>query len=251
MLIDALDWRLAYLALGVLVAVVMVPVGALFYRPHPERYGLQPDGLPPRSDAPREAEYTAAQARRTRTFWIFMAGDFLVAMLSTALVFHHFDIMAASGLDRVQAATVFVPVAVASAAGNLLGGVLMDRMRPRYVLSFGQVLLAGALAFAALVDGSRSMLVYGALLGSAQGISGAVKASVHAHYFGRRHIGAIKGFASTISVAATAAGPLVVALGLDAVGRYAPVLVTCAVLPMALALLAPFLKAQRADGSVV
>ena len=250
-LIDALDWRLAYLALGVLVAVVMVPVGALFYRPHPERYGLQPDGLPPRSDAPREAEYTAAQARRTRTFWIFMAGDFLVAMLSTALVFHHFDIMAASGLDRVQAATVFVPVAVASAAGNLLGGVLMDRMRPRYVLSFGQVLLAGALAFAALVDGSRSMLVYGALLGSAQGISGAVKASVHAHYFGRRHIGAIKGFASTISVAATAAGPLVVALGLDAVGRYAPVLVACAVLPMALALLAPFLKAQRADGSVV
>src|SRR5690606_92602 len=118
----------AYLALGVLVAVVMVPVGALFYRPHPERYGLRPDGLPAPDRPEPEVEYTAAQARRTRTFWLFMAGDFLVAMLSTALVFHHYNIMASSGLDRVQAATVFVPVAVASAAGNLLGGVLMDRV---------------------------------------------------------------------------------------------------------------------------
>lgn len=249
-LIAAFDWRGAYLALGVLVAVVMVPVGALFYRPHPERYGLRPDGLPAPDRPEPEVEYTAAQARRTRTFWLFMAGDFLVAMLSTALVFHHYNIMASSGLDRVQAATVFVPVAVASAAGNLLGGVLMDRVRPRYVLSFGQLLLAVALALAALIDGASSMLVYGALLGSAQGVNGAVKASVHAHYYGRKHIGAIKGFVSTISVAATAAGPLVVSLGVDAVGRYAPVLIACAVAPLALALLAPFLKAFRPDGTV-
>lgn len=250
LLIGAFDWRGAYLALGVLVAIVMVPVGALFYRPHPERYGLLPDGLPVDDEAQPEAEYSAAQARRTRTFWLFMAGDFLVAMLSTALVFHHYDIMASSGLDRVAAATVFVPVAVASAAANLLGGVLMDRVRPRFVLSFGQLLLAASLALAALVDGPASMLVYGALLGSAQGISGAVKASVHAHYFGRRHIGAIKGFASTISVAATAAGPLVVSLSLDAVGRYAPVLIACACLPLVLAILAPLLKPFRSDGSV-
>src|SRR5690606_25281021 len=165
--------------------------------------------------------------------------------------FHHYDIMSNSGLDRVQAATVFVPVAVASAAANLLGGMLMDRIRPRYVLSLGQVMLAAALVLAALVNGSGSMLVYGALLGTAQGVSGAVKASAHAHYFGRKHIGAIKGFASTVSVAATAAGPLVVSLGLDAVGAYAPVLIACAVVPMALALLAPFLRVLRPDGGVV
>lgn len=249
-LIRAFDWRGAYLALGAAVAAVMIPVGALFYRSQPEHYGLQPDGLPPTATAYPEAAYSAAEARRTRTFWLFMAGDFLMAMLGTALIFHHYGIMANSGLDRLEAATVFVPMAAATAGANLLGGVLMDRLQPRFVLSAGQLLQATTLVFAALVSSPTSMLIYGALLGTSQGLNGAVKASAYAHYFGRRHIGAIKGFASTISVAGTAAGPLVVALGFDAVGSYTPVLLACAALPLALALLAPFLKPRRRDGRV-
>src|SRR5680860_442961 len=213
-LIGAFEWRGAYMVLGLLVAVVMIPVGALFYRVQPERYGLRPDGLPVTADAPREQNYSVAQARRTRTFWLFTVGDFLVAMLGTALIFHHYSIMASTGLDRVEAATVFVPIA------------------------------------AALATGSRSVFIYGAVLGATQGFSGAVKASVHAYYFGRKYIGAIKGLVSTISVAGTSVGPLVVALGFDAVGSYTPVLLVCAAFPLIVALLAPWLKPWRADGSV-
>ncbi len=179
-----------------------------------------------------------------------MAGDVLVAMLSTALVFHHYSIMSGAGLDRVAAATVFVPIAAASAGANLLGGVLMDRLPPRHVLGVGQIFLAGTLVLAALVSGSSAMFVYGALLGVTQGLNGAVKSSVNAYYFGRKHIGAIKGFASTLSVAGTAAGPLIVALGFDAVGNYAPVLLACAVLPLLVAMYAPFHRTFRADGGV-
>ncbi|HZJ09976.1 MAG TPA: MFS transporter [Trueperaceae bacterium] len=249
-LIGAFEWRGAYMVLGLLVAVVMIPVGALFYRVQPERYGLRPDGLPVTADAPREQNYSVAQARRTRTFWLFTVGDFLVAMLGTALIFHHYSIMASTGLDRVEAATVFVPIAAATAGANLLGGALMDRVQPRFLLSGGQLLLALTLALAALATGSRSVFIYGAVLGATQGFSGAVKASVHAYYFGRKYIGAIKGLVSTISVAGTSVGPLVVALGFDAVGSYTPVLLVCAAFPLIVALLAPWLKPWRADGSV-
>src|SRR5690606_101186 len=143
-------------------------------------------------------------------FWLFIAGDILVAMLSTALVFHHYSIMASAGLDRVAAATVFVPLAAAPAGANLFGVGLMDRIPPRFVLPVGQLLLATTLALAALLAGSSAMFLYGALLGMTQGLNSAVKSSVHAYYFGRKHIGAIKGFASTLSVAGTAAGPLIV-----------------------------------------
>ena len=61
-------------------------------------------------------------------------------MLGTALIFHHYSIMASTGLDRVEAATVFVPIAAATAGANLLGGVLMDRVQPRFLLSGGQLL---------------------------------------------------------------------------------------------------------------
>src|SRR5690606_33800902 len=83
-LIQAFDWRGAYLALGALVALTMIPIGALFFRVHPERYGLTPDGLPAVQGDHAVVDYTAAQARRTQTFWLFIAGDVLVAMLSSA-----------------------------------------------------------------------------------------------------------------------------------------------------------------------
>ena len=127
----------------------------------------------------------------------------------------------------------------------------MDRVRPRMLLSASQVLQAATLILAAVVAGPAPMLVYGLLLGTTQGLNGAIKASVHAHYFGRKHIGAIKGLASTISVAGTSVGPLVVALGFDAAGSYTPVLLACALLPLAIAVAAPWLKPRRANGSIV
>ncbi|MEJ2665685.1 MAG: MFS transporter, partial [Deinococcales bacterium] len=101
MLIEALigryGWREAYVLLGLAVAVTILPVGALLFRSRPETFGLAPDGvarLGTPSEARRDEEYTLGQARRTRTFWLFVAGNTMVAILTTALIFHHFSIMA-------------------------------------------------------------------------------------------------------------------------------------------------------------
>jgi len=47
-LITQYGWRWAYGLLGVLVAVTILPVGAVVFRRQPEDYGLQPDGRLPR-----------------------------------------------------------------------------------------------------------------------------------------------------------------------------------------------------------
>lgn len=251
-LISAFQWRGAYVALGVLVAVIMIPVGGIFYRKQPELYGLQPDGRTEATGtaAVVERNYSLAEARRTRTFWLFTTADFLVAMLSTALVFHHYSIMASAGLDRLAAATIFVPIAIATAASNLLGGVLMNRINPRKLLSLSQLLQAATLVLAAVLSGPGPLLIYGAMLGATQGLNGSIKASVHAYYFGRRHIGSIKGLASTISVAGTSVGPLVVALGFDLSGSYLPVLLVCAAFPLVVAVMLQVARLERADGTI-
>ncbi|MEX1279145.1 MAG: MFS transporter, partial [Acidimicrobiia bacterium] len=92
-------------------------------------------------------------------------------------------------------------------------------------------------------------LAYGVVLGTMQGMSQALQTTVYAHYFGRLHIGAIKGLSTTILVAGTSVGPLLVALGFDAAGGYRPVLVAAAVAPAVLAVVAPFLPLVR-DGRV-
>ncbi len=237
-LIAGFGWRGAYAWLGVMVAVLALPLGVTFFRDQPERYGALPDGRREAvADAPSagtayeavpERHVTLAEARRTRAFWTIVAGDAAVAAFSTGLVFHHYDLMAQSGLTRVEAATVFVPLGLITAFALLTGGALMDRVRPRFMLAAMLVLQAAALLMAGAVPLWLAPF-YGAAIGLTQGMKGAISGAIYATYFGRRYLGAIRGTASTIGVAGTAVGPLVFAVALDASGSYWPALIGTAV----------------------
>ena len=150
--------------------------------------------------------------------------------------------MAESGVDRLEAATVFIALGFIVAGANFTTGVLVDRMPPRFLLSADMLFLVTALAVATEVTGQTGLIFYGILLGLFQGMSGALGGTVYAYYFGREHIGSVKGFATTISVAASAFGPLLFAVGFEQMGRYAPILLISALFPLTVALLAPFIR---------
>lgn len=237
-LIGRVGWREGYAWMALMVAVVALPLGVAFFRGAPERYGTAPDGHRAGRPPPApivETNLTLAQARRTGAFWLVTAGDVAVAALSTGLVFHHFDIVTQSGFDRAAAAAVFLPLGLITAGANVATGALLDRVAPRFVLATMLVFQAAALAMAGWIP-APLLLVYGAFIGLAQGMKGALGGSAYAAYFGRAHIGSIKGFASTLGVAGSAVGPLLFAVGYDLAGGYLPVLLASAVIPAALAL---------------
>ena len=150
--------------------------------------------------------------------------------------------MEAGGIARLAAAAFFLPMGFALAGGNVFSGYLMDRIPPRFLLSLLQVLQAAAVILAIHVLGHRTVFVYGLLIGLIQGIKNGVMGSVHAHYFGRAHIGSIRGLATTISVAGSAFGPLFFAIAYDSFGSYDSVLYFSALLPLAIAVIALRLK---------
>ncbi|HSJ35122.1 MAG TPA: MFS transporter [Acidimicrobiia bacterium] len=153
--------------------------------------------------------------------------------------------MSANGLDRTSAALVFVGYGFVSAGANLLTGFLIDRIPPRLLLSTSLAAMVTAMLTATSITSPTGVVVYGSILGVMQGMSQAIQSSVYAYYFGRLHIGAVKGLATTITVAGTAAGPLIVALGYDLNGGYGPVLAISAIAPAVLALASPFLPLAR------
>lgn len=238
-LIDAYGWRVAFMVMGGIVAAVMIPLGALFYRAEPERFGLEPDGAtPPRDveeDPPPIEGLTFEQARRTRTFWLITLSGVCVAGLGTGLLFHHFSILEENGIGRDAAALLFVPLGVLTAASNLGTGWLVDRFAPRRLLSGMLLLFAGMMAAIPLVTSPALVWGYGIAFGLAQGMQGAILGSAYAYYFGRAHHGAVRGTATTIFVAGTAIGPPLLALGPDLFGSYAPVLWMLTPLPLTLA----------------
>ncbi len=249
-LIASFDWRWAYGVLGLAVAVVMVPVGGGLFRHRPEHYGVLPDGYRPpalrRRQRP-ERHFTLQEARRTVTFWLYVTGGFLTSGLGTGLVFHHFSIMNQNGLGRPEAATMFVSYGLVTAGAALAAGYLVDRMPPRFLLGVAQGLMAAAMLMATRVTSVGAIIAYGVALGCMQGMSQALQSTVYAYYFGRVHLGAIKGLSATITIAGAAVGPLLLSVGFDVAGSYAPVLALAAVLPVALAVTAPFLPLVRDD----
>ncbi|HSJ28593.1 MAG TPA: MFS transporter, partial [Acidimicrobiia bacterium] len=177
-----------------------------------------------------------------------VAGALNTSMLGTGLVFHHFSIMEGNGVGREVAATVFVTFGVVQAVSNLSTGWALDRVPPRFLLAGAQAAMAAALVYATHLTAGPALVAYGIVLGTMQGMSGAIGSTVFAHYFGRAHHAAIKGAVSTITVAGTAAGPLLFSLGHDLAGTYRPTLIVAAVAPLVIALAAPWLRLVTDDG---
>jgi MFS family permease len=218
----SVGWRGAYMGLGLLLAAVMLPVGALFFRDPPEAYGLAPDGRPAADGGAEEVHWSLSRAVRTPTFWVFASGIFTLAALSTALVFHHYSLMAENGLARFVATGFFVPFAAFTAIAALAAGILLDRMNPFKLLIGALGVQAAALAMVGHVTGAPSLWGYGAFLGLAAGLTSALSATVWSYYYGRRNLGAIKGLAQTIFAVGTAVGPLPFALVFDGTRSYQP-----------------------------
>ena len=248
-LLQAYGWALTYVILGVILAIGVIPLLVLLYRREPEQFALHPDGPPPPPSAADESEsqastvqqdtirgLTLVDARRTRTFWLFIAGGVCSGGLGTGLLFHHFAIMAEAGAERAAAAQFFVPYGLFTAVFTLGMGWLLDRVAPRYILTVLMAAYALLMVGAPFATTPALVWSYGVGFGVAQGTQNALLGSAFAYYFGRAHHGSIRGFAATVFVAGTALGPVLLALGPDVFSSFTPVLWASAPLPVVVAI---------------
>lgn len=226
-LIALYGWRGAYLALAGLVALTILPVAAALFRDRPEKFGLSTDaGLPRAASAPREEpSFTRGQALRTGVFWLLCAAGFLTNAIGTALLLNHFSIMQAAGIAHSDALLVLSLLAGVQAFATLGTGSLVDRYEPRRLIPLAMFMLAIASALPAFGSGIAVSVLYALSLGGAYGSQQAVNAAGYAQYFGRDHLGAIRGSSFVFGIAGAAFGPLPFAASTDWTGSYAAVLI--------------------------
>lgn len=246
--IEQFGWRWAMGLLGLLVWLVMLPVSLLFFKDRPELYGLQPDGSPPtlhsssENPANNERHWTLAEARRTGVFWLFSAGLTVLTMLLAGLVFHQTSLFELRGLNREVAVGAFYVIAIFSVIGNLGMGWLLDRYRARLLLALTLFLLAATMIMVQIMRTPAEALLYGALNGLVSGAFRVIDAVVWAKYFGRLHLGSIRGAVMIGVVGGTALGPYPLGLSLDYLGSYAPALSALLILPVGIGLAALLIK---------
>ncbi|MDX1521084.1 MAG: MFS transporter, partial [Anaerolineae bacterium] len=250
-LIPVYGWQNTYIMLGLSLFMLMVPTGLLFFHNRPEDYGLQPDGglvKPGQDDNPGpviEENWSLQEANRTPVYWALALGMGSTSMLSTGLFFHMVSIFDDNGLSTTVAASAFLPIAITSGLVNLSGGILIDRIPPRFLLAGALFSQTGALILAQHLTGVTSAFIYGIILGTSMGLIGTVNGVVWAKYFGRQHLGSITGMTTSILIIGAAIGPLPLGFARDLLGSYNLALTVGAILPLVLGLVNLFFDQPR------
>jgi sugar phosphate permease len=247
-LIEEIGWRSAWRVIALAVAA-FAALALVFSRDTPEAHGMAPDGplRRERRRGHREAAtgrpFTLSEARRTYGFWIFALSLTMTGLVMTAYTFHIVSIFGEGGMDRSRAVGVFLPAAVVAVIVEIVGSNLSDYVRLKYLLAFqlaGLVLLS--LSVAMLRPG---VVVATAIVGQGimHGVFGVLSSVTWPRFFGRRHLGAISGFAMAIMVGGTAIGPYLFSLGRDLTDGYAAPALLCG--GVGLVLLVGAAKADR------
>ncbi len=216
-LIDKIGWRETYLLLAGILLCGLTPLIFLFYRGDPREINQFPDGAPPDKEEDQDVLNVGMTVREAASFvsyWILLAAAAVWAMIGTGLVFHITPLAAECGLDPSMARSAMVGMAVGMAAAQLLGGFIADRVSPRVLVTVAIGLIA--LGCAILSFGWHQTFIWGfSLFGLGQGLMTVVSGTVWPRYFGRLHLGEIRGVALCAAVAGSSVGPLLIGLSID------------------------------------
>jgi MFS family permease len=223
--IESVGWRGTYLLYGAIIVGGFLPLMAIFFRQCPRELGQVPDGM--RFQASQRYkpfsygnEFTVAESMQHRSYWILMFTTSIWAAIGTALIFHLVGLCQANGFTVQDSTQALMVMALATATTQLVGGMLADYLAMRYLLAAAMGMLCIAcMKLADPADMSELLFGYG-VFGLAQGLISVVGATVWARYFGRTHLGKIRGISLTAAVAASAIGPVIMSISADYLGGF-------------------------------
>lgn len=227
-LIACIGWRFAYATLGLMLLAGLLPLLWVAYREHPSDVGQFPDGARLglfRGDATAvdsgERSLSLAEALGTSIFWLLLTSTSVWSLIGTGLMFHLDALLADRGLASGEAAWATPIMAMAMAATQLAGGVLVDRVALRWLIGAALACVAASCSILATVHGPAVLAAYG-VYGCGQGFMTVISSASWARYFGPKHLGRIRGTSLTVAIASSALGPLVMGASVDLLGGFEP-----------------------------
>ena len=224
-LIERVGWRGAYPLLGLLTLVIAFPAVALWIR-EPRPGEGEHDGPAVAADA--LPGLTVREAAATSHFWILLSMFFLVAVALNGTVAHVVPLLTDAGLSPAKAAATMGIFGLATMAGRLLAGYLVDRFFAAHVATV--LFLAPIAGFALLASAAGALPALGVtLVGLGLGTEIDLIAFLTSRYLGRRAFGQIYGYCFMLFGFGSAAGRYLGGAVYDLAGSYNPALIGAAV----------------------
>jgi MFS family permease len=168
----------------------------------------------------RDTDYTVREALRTPAFWILaffsMVGFTAQAGVSLHQAAHYVD----AGVSHGQAALVATSFAMGQIPGGMVWSAVGRRIPVRLMLAISAVWLAGGVFGIAFSQQLVWGILFGFLFGAGVGGLHTLLRLAWADYYGRIHLGAIRGITLPAQIGGQAIGPVVSGFMFDASGDY-------------------------------
>jgi MFS family permease len=241
-------WRGAWAGVGAALLVGVAPLAWLFARRGPESVGLRVDGREEAGGAGEvegaEGGYTLRRALGTQGFWVFALSSSVYGLVASGIGLFNESILAERGFGPEVYHRTLAVTALTALAGNFLGGWLAGRWPLGRLMAAAMLLLTGALVLLPSVRTGAQVAAWAVAMGLVGGAVMVVFFTFWGLAFGRAHLGNIQGAAQTLTVLASAVGPLLLAGCVELTGSYAAMFYVLAVAVAALGLWAWFVPTE-------
>jgi MFS family permease len=216
-------WRAAWAGVGAAILFGLAPIGWLLVRRTPEDCGVALDGENQPEEKPDEAGvgHTLFQALATPAFWIFALASSVYGLIASGIALFNESILAELGFDAATYHRSLVIIALTALIGNFFGGWLATKWSLNRLMALAMSLLGLSLLGLPHVRTQAHVAAYASVMGVAGGFVMVLFFSFWSRAFGRAHLGKIQGAAQTLTVLASAIGPLLLAECVTRTGSYA------------------------------
>ena len=218
-IVDRHGWRAGFAAMSLMAAGALPVVFAWLY----EGNGRREQG------AVSEIETTRSDAMRRPVFWLIAGAYAITCLANGGVLVYLVPFLIASGLSGPESAAYAGLLGIASIAGRLSGGFIIDRLHVALVCA--SLLTIQALATIALGMGDPSYAPFLILtIGFALGAESDCVIYSTTRYFGLKAFGELWGIFGLFGGVSSASGSACFGYLLEAAGSYRVAFLTCAAL---------------------
>ncbi|HEY5208972.1 MAG TPA: MFS transporter [Stellaceae bacterium] len=232
-------WRMAYWTMSGAIVIISLPVAYFLLR--------EPVGWKERERQAKPTDMvgmTAAEARKTRNFWLLAIAQFLGAITVLGVLAHSVNLLSSRGFAPSIGIAVLSAAGLSSIVGRVISGFFLDRINsPRVSLIFFAAPLVAVLLLQ--YGGGPSMVILGGIvLGLGLGAETEIVSYFISRYFGLRALAEIYSYTYGIFVIGAGMGPFIFGASFDANHSYDKILsiaeIGMAVSIVLIALLGPY-----------
>ncbi len=226
--ISKFSWKIAYLIIGLITWVVVIPFSRLLKK-EPREIGALPDGVRVEEgntaalnpdEKPQETVTTLTETLKTRGFWavagIWFFFSFCMSMLFTHIVPHVTDI----GLSTTEGAMI-ISVMGAARVGGMIGlGLIADSIGRKKIAVISTLVQAGAMVWLVSAQALWMFFVFAVIYGLGNGGLFSGVTALLGDTFGLDRLGSILGLLEIGWGMGAGIGPLIGGLIYDTSSSY-------------------------------